>query len=54
MTNHYMEDHWRRPIQKMEVGDRLTTKSRVITRTELELFALLGGDTAEILLYVND
>ena len=47
MANHYMEDHWRRPIQKMEVGDRLTTKSRVITRTELELFALLGGDTAE-------
>jgi acyl dehydratase len=47
MANHYIEDHWRRPVQKMEVGDKLTTKSRVITRTELELFALLGGDTAE-------
>ncbi len=47
MANHYEEDSWRRPVQKMEVGDRLNTKSRVITRTEMELFALLGGDTAD-------
>ena len=47
MASHYEEDSWRRPIQKMEVGDKLTTRSRVVTRTELELFALLGGDTAE-------
>lgn len=46
MVTHHMEDEWRIPIQKMQVGDTLTTKSRVITRTELELFALLGGDTA--------
>ncbi len=46
MPEHYIEDDWRKPIQKMEVGDRVTTKSRTITRTELELFALLGGDYA--------
>ena len=43
---HYIEDSWRRPIQKMEIGDKLTTKSRTITKTEVELFALLGGDIA--------
>lgn len=46
MVTHHVEDEWRIPIQKMRVGDTLTTKSRVITRAELELFALLGGDTA--------
>ncbi len=46
MPEHYVEDDWRKPIQKMEVGDKVTTKSRTITRTEIELFALLGGDYA--------
>lgn len=46
MATHYIEDKWRIPIQKMQIGDKLTTKWRVITRTDLELFALLGGDTA--------
>lgn len=46
MPEHYVEDDWRKPIQKMEIGDKVTTKSRTITRTELELFALLGGDYA--------
>jgi oxepin-CoA hydrolase / 3-oxo-5,6-dehydrosuberyl-CoA semialdehyde dehydrogenase len=46
MPRHYIEDDWRKPIQKMEVGDKVTTKSRVITRTEIELLALLGGDYA--------
>ena len=46
MTNHYLENDWRKHIQDMEVGDTLTTKSRVITKTDVELFALLGGDIA--------
>ena len=53
MGEHYVEDHWRKPIQNMEVGDKLTTKSRVITRTELELFAALGGDYAPQFLSEN-
>lgn len=43
MGEHYIEDNWRKPIQEMEVGDKVTTKSRTITRTEIELLALLGG-----------
>jgi len=46
MAKDYIEDSWRMPIQKMEVGDRLTTKQRVISKTDVELFALLGGDIA--------
>lgn len=46
MAKHYMENDWRIPVQKMEIGDKLTTKTRVITKTEVELFALLGGDIA--------
>jgi len=46
MTKHYIEDDWRKPIQKMEVGDKLTTKSRTITRSEVELLVLLAGEYA--------
>jgi acyl dehydratase len=46
MAKQYVEDTWRRPIQNMEVGDTLTTKQRIISRTDVELFALLGGDIA--------
>jgi oxepin-CoA hydrolase / 3-oxo-5,6-dehydrosuberyl-CoA semialdehyde dehydrogenase len=46
MAEHYIEDNWRMPIQKMEVGDRITTKQRTITRTDIEVGALLGGDYA--------
>jgi acyl dehydratase len=46
MAKNYIEDSWRMPIQKMEIGDRLTTKQRVISKTDVELFALLGGDIA--------
>ncbi len=42
----YIEDDWRTPIQKMEIGDTLITKYRTITRTDVELCALLGGDYA--------
>ena len=46
MAKHYVEDSWRTPIQNMEIGDKLTTKYRTITRTDVELGALLGGDYA--------
>lgn len=46
MARHYLEDSWRMPIQNMDVGDRLTTKERIISKTDVELFALLGGDIA--------
>jgi len=46
MAKHYREDDWRKGIQNMEPGDKFTTKSRTVTRSELEFFALLGGDYA--------
>lgn len=46
MPEHYIEENWKKPVEKMGIGDRLTTKSRVITKTESEIFALLGGDVA--------
>ena len=46
MAVHYVEDNWRTPIQKMEIGDKITTKMRTITITDVELGALLGGDYA--------
>ena len=46
MAKHYIEDSWRTPVQKMEIGDKLTTKARIISKTDVELFALLGGDIA--------
>jgi acyl dehydratase len=50
MPTHYIEDDMRLRIQKMEIGDKFTSKTRVITRTDLELFALLGGDIAPLFL----
>ena len=32
-------------IQNMEVGDKIVTKSRVITKTDLEFYAIATGDT---------
>ena len=46
MSKHFIEDNWRMPIQKMEIGDKITTKWRTITKTDIELGALLGGDYA--------
>ena len=46
MSKHFIEDNWRTPIQKMEIGDKIITKSRTITKTDIELGALLGGDYA--------
>ncbi len=47
MATHYIEEDWRVPVQKMEIGDGCTTKWRMITRTDVELTALLGGDYAD-------
>lgn len=41
----YVEEEMWKYIQDMEVGDKLITKSRVITRTDLELYAISTGDT---------
>jgi len=46
MAKHLHEDDWRIPVQKMDVGDKVTTKSRTITRTDVELCAIMGGDYA--------
>ena len=46
MPKDYTEDSWRTPVQKMEIGDKLITKWRTISRADSELFALLGGDYA--------
>jgi acyl dehydratase len=46
MSKRFIEDNWRTPIQKMEIGDKIITKLRTITKTDIELGALLGGDYA--------
>ncbi len=40
MGQQYNEEDMQKHIQDMEVGDRLVTKSRVITKTDLELYAI--------------
>jgi acyl dehydratase len=46
MSKRFIEDNWRTPIQKMEIDDKIITKFRTITKTDIELGALLGGDYA--------
>ncbi|MFC2040785.1 MaoC family dehydratase [Chloroflexota bacterium] len=45
MGQQYDEEGMQKHIQNMEVGDRFVTKSRVITKTDLELYAISTGDT---------
>ena len=45
MGQQYIEENMQKYIQNMEVGDKIVTKSRVITRTDLELYAISTGDT---------
>lgn len=45
MVKEYVEPDIQKPIQEMDVGDRFITKPRVITRTDLELYAVNTGDT---------
>jgi oxepin-CoA hydrolase/3-oxo-5,6-dehydrosuberyl-CoA semialdehyde dehydrogenase len=44
MRQQYIEEDMQKHIQNMEVGDRIVTKSRVITKTDLELYAISTGD----------
>ena len=43
MTKQYIEENLQKHLQDMEVGDRIVTKSRVITKTDLEFFAISTG-----------
>ena len=45
MAQLHDEEKMQQHIQNMEIGDRFVTKSRVITRTDLELYAISSGDT---------
>jgi len=45
VTQQYIEDNMQKHVQDMEVGDKIVTKSRVITKTDLELYAISTGDT---------
>lgn len=39
----YIEEDMKKYIQKMKIGDKIVTKSRVISRTDTELFAIATG-----------
>lgn len=41
----FFEEDMQKHIQNTEVGDKFVTKSRVITKTDLELYAICTGDT---------
>ena len=45
MTPEYIEPDVQKHIEEMEIGDRFVTKSRVITKTDLELYAISTGNT---------
>ena len=45
MRHQYNEPDMQPRIQNMEAGDSIVTKSRVITKTDLELYAISTGDT---------
>jgi len=45
MVQSYIEEEKQQHIQSMEIGDKFITKSRVVTRTDLELYAISTGDT---------
>ena len=42
----YIEENMRKHILDLEVGDKVVTKSRVISRTDIEHFAIATGDPA--------
>ena len=45
MGKEYREEDFHKHIQELEVGDKFFTKSKVITRTEVELYSTINGDT---------
>ncbi|UCF94024.1 MAG: MaoC family dehydratase N-terminal domain-containing protein [Desulfobacterales bacterium] len=50
MGKKYYEEQLQVHIQNMAVGETFVTKSRVVTRTELELYASINGDTLPVFL----
>ena len=45
MARLFNEGEMQQHIQNMQLGDKFITKSRVITKTDLELYAISTGDT---------
>ena len=45
MAKLYNEEEMQQHVQNMEIGDKFITKPRVITKTDLELYAISTGDT---------
>ena len=50
MGKEYREEDFHKHIQALEVGDKFFTKSKVITRTEVELYSTINGDTLSFFL----
>jgi len=50
VAQQYIEEDMQKHIQNMEIGDKLVTKSRVITKTDTELYAISTGDTLPMFL----
>jgi acyl dehydratase len=44
MTQIFNEEEMQQHIQKMGIGDKFITKPRVVTKTDLELYAISTGD----------
>jgi len=40
----YVEEEWQKYLPDLEIGDRVITKPRILTRYDLESFAILTGD----------
>jgi oxepin-CoA hydrolase / 3-oxo-5,6-dehydrosuberyl-CoA semialdehyde dehydrogenase len=40
----YIEEEWQKSLTDLEIGDGITTKPRIITRSDIENFAILTGD----------
>ena len=50
MTKQYAEQGMQKSVQNMGVGDTFVTKPRIITKTDLELYAICTGDTHPLFL----
>lgn len=44
MTKHYVQENLEVHIDEMDIGDTLTTRPRVVSATDIELFAAYTGD----------
>lgn len=50
MEKIYIEEDLRKYAQNMEIGDKFITKSRTISKTDVELFAIATGDYSPMFL----